>query len=98
MSQANNLLEIWDTYSKQVLCEKKTPKVTIGKKEGTGSKDLDDKSNKGFAHKDSGPSAADVLSLLMIQSKQEKPIKMCQNFLQVIKNLTRRLEKQLKQL
>lgn len=57
MPTANSLLEIWDTYNKNILLEKKTaPKMN--KKPGPGARDLNDKANQ-KVEKGSGPDAVE---------------------------------------
>lgn len=57
MSRSKNLLEIWDLYSKQIISEKKAPKMA---KPGPGAKDINDMKARNVADKDkTGPAAAD---------------------------------------
>lgn len=56
MSRAKNLLEIWDLYSKQIISEKKAPKMS---KKGPGAKDINDMKAREVAGGDkTGPEGA----------------------------------------
>lgn len=56
MSRSKNLLEIWDLYSKQIISEKKAPKMA---KPGPGAKDINDMKARSVADKNkSGPEGA----------------------------------------
>lgn len=72
MSQAHNLLEIWDIYSKQIIVEKapgkKAEKMTT--KPGPAPMNLNDPKVKGFTHKDtSGPGEAEGVQKNIIDPK-----------------------------
>jgi hypothetical protein len=57
MSRSKNLLEIWDLYSKQVIIEKKAPKMS---KQGPGAKNLNDMKARTVAEpKKTGPDGVD---------------------------------------
>lgn len=57
MSRSKNLLEIWDLYSKQVIIEKKAPKMS---KQGPGAKNLNDMKARTIAEpKKTGPEGVD---------------------------------------
>lgn len=57
MSRAKNLLEIWDLYSKQIIIEKKAPKMS---KQGPGAKNLNDMKARTVAEpKKTGPDGVD---------------------------------------
>jgi hypothetical protein len=76
MSQARNLLEIWDLYSKQVLTEK-AKTVKMNTKPGPKPMDLNDKKVQGFAFKNSGPGEAsgvnkDIIDTHTMSDKQKK--------------------------
>jgi len=68
MSQARNLLEIWDLYSKQVLVEK-AKAVKMNTKPGPKPMDLNDKKIQGFAFKNSGPGEASGLDKDIIDNR-----------------------------
>lgn len=76
MSNAKNLVEIWDLYSKTVLNEKAPAQkaAKFGKKEGPGAVDRNDiKKAQQIANKDtSGPGAADGLNTDIIDVKNPK--------------------------
>jgi hypothetical protein len=57
MSRAKNLLDIWDLYSKQIISEKKLPKMS---KQGPGAKNLNDMKARTVAEpKKTGPDGVD---------------------------------------
>lgn len=79
MSQARNLLEIWDTYSKHVLVEKAASKKAdkLSTKPGPAPLNLNDKKVQGFAHKNTGPAQAqgfnkNIIDIKTMNDKQKK--------------------------
>lgn len=76
MSNAKNLVEIWDLYSKTVLNEKAPAQkaAKFGKKEGPGAVDRGDiKKTQQIANKDtSGPGAADGVNADILDVKNPK--------------------------
>jgi hypothetical protein len=76
MSNAKNLVEIWDLYSKTVLNEKAPAQkaAKFGKKEGPGAVDRNDiKKAQQIANKDtSGPGAADGVNIDILDIKNPK--------------------------
>ena len=71
MSQARNLLDIWDIYSKQVIVEKAPgkPAQKMSKKPGPKPLDLNDKGVQGFGQKNTGPAEAEGVQANIIDTR-----------------------------
>lgn len=101
MSQAHNLLEIWDIYSKQVIAEKAPgkPAQKMSKKPGPKPMDLNDKGVQGFGQKDTGPAEAEGVQTKIVdmktmtdKEKQQNPYNI-KNFTLTDENFDKNIEK-----